>query len=136
MQWIKYKKEEDTNYYDDVSNNNLQKTTQYSKKYCLVKDRMKYSFLSLDNARFGDFNIIDYNGKKAIVSKATHEYDDKTKMDEEILYDAETGMIMKDEQKSFNSYGEMDMYVSDNYTIKRNQTFDEGIFNFGDDKNY
>ncbi|WPC42538.1 hypothetical protein [Clostridium sp. JS66] len=125
-----YNKAEDINYDYDVKNNALGKCKNYCKIYPIASDRLKYYFLYLDNARFGDFKTIDYNGKKAVYSKAIVKDGDKIKADQQIWYDAETGMILNFQQKCFKPDGKVAVYTNNSYTVKSNQTFDSSVFKY------
>ncbi|WMM23398.1 hypothetical protein RBU61_10565 [Tissierella sp. MB52-C2] len=128
-----YNKDEDINYYYETDKDLLKKTTKCTQKG-LVNNSYQYGFFTLsNNALSGDFKTIDYNGKKVLYSLSIYEDIDqngnKFKSESGYWYDAETGILLKEEQKSFKE-GKLVDSNSIEYTVKTNQKFDEIIFKY------
>ncbi|MFD3157839.1 hypothetical protein ACFIJ5_13365 [Haloimpatiens sp. FM7330] len=131
-----YSKEKDTNNFYDRIKNKTQKTTKFSKKNNGYGYYPFGYFTLYNNALGGDMKYINYKGKKVLYSENTFENftrDNKpSKSISKYWYDAETGIIMKEEQKCFID-GKLDSDYSANYTIEFNKSYDKDMFIF--DKN-
>lgn len=128
-----YNKAEDTKYNYEAGKDLLRKTTKCTQKGQAANLYENGFFTLANNALTGDFKTIEYNGKKAVYSLNTNEGTDKNgkkfKSEWEYWYDAETGILLKDAEKSFEQ-GKLIRTISSEYTVKPNQKFDEAVFKY------
>jgi hypothetical protein len=127
-----YNKYEDITYNYETEKDLLKKITKSASKG-LAPDRYKFGYFTLtNNALSGNFETIDYNGKKAVLSESSVDEKDKNGKNYKIVwhywYDDETGILLKEEQKDF-SEGKVQTDSVDS-VLKPNQKFDEAVFKY------
>lgn len=133
-----YTKEDDTKYYYESSIDRLDKVTKYSLKN-EGNYPYKYGYFSgiMSNTNGSELKEIDYEGKKAIYAESNFEYQDKkgnpNKLISKNWYDAETGIIIREEQHIYVN-DKLESSYRVNYKITVDQSFNKDEFVFDKEK--
>lgn len=133
-----YSKEDDTKYHYEIASDKLDKTTKFS-----LKNKGEYPykygyFFAMDsNISDDDLKEVDYEGKKAIYAESISEDKDKKGNNIKFIarnwYDAETGIVIREEEQSYVN-DKLDRTYSSDYKITVDQSFSKDEFVFDKEK--